>query len=203
MGIPEPSFDVTVTGGGNTLVITRAQAVLREIELKRVSTDNCPDNSSSDDACEELALGPLLVDLPLTPGVSTPLTVSVPEGQYRELELKVHKPGDDSRDAAFKAANPAFANISIRVEGTFNGSPFVFTSRLNEELELEFNPPLTVDAAGGNITVQIDIASWFRDSAGAVINPTTANEGGANENSVKDRIKASIRTLEDDDRDGR
>lgn len=198
-----PSFAVTVSGGGNTVVITRAQIVVREIELKSSATASCPDGVAGDDACEELEFGPLLVDLPLTAGTTSPLTVSVPQGQYRELELKVHKPGDDTRDVAFKAANPLFANISIRVEGTFNGVPFVFTSRVNEELELDFNPVLTVDATGGNITIQIDVASWFKNASGAVVDPNTANTGGVNAGTVEERIKKSIRALEDDDRDGR
>lgn len=203
VGAHASSADVTVTGGGNTLVITRVQIVLREIELKRTASSSCPDGIAGDDDCEELEIGPVLVDLPLTAGVSAPLTVAVPAGQYREMELEIHKPGSDGRDMAFKAANPAFENISIRVQGTFNGTPFVFTSKVNEELELEFNPPLTVDATGGNITIQIDVGSWFKNSSGVIVDPGTANVGGANEGIVKEQIKRSFRALEDDDRDGR
>ena len=196
-------LDVTVTGGGNTLVLTKVQLVLRKIELKRARDGTCPESNSSSDDCEEMALGPILVDLPLTTGIATPINVAVPSGTYREIDLKLHKPGDDARDVAFKAANPAFADISVRVEGTFNGRAFVFTSRVNEKLEIEFNPPLVVDAAGGNVTVQIDPASWFRSATSAVIDPATANPGGANENTVRDNIRISFRALDDDDRDGR
>ena len=198
------AFDVTVTGGGNTLVITRVQLVFKEVELKRSNADMCPDDvpGSSDD-CEELMLGPLLVDLPLTTGVLTPVSVSIPAGTYRELELKLHKPGNDAQDQAFRAANPTFADTTIRVQGTYNGRAFVFTSRVSEEMELEFNPPLTIGETGGNVTVQIDVATWFRSSSGAVIDPATANIGGLNEGIVKTNIKASFRVLEDDDRDGK
>ena len=204
VGSLSPSYAVTVTGGGNTLVITRAQLVIREVELKRTGAENCPDGVVGDGNCKELEFGPLLVDLPLNSGVTAPRSISVPQGQYRELELDIHKPSGDAGDAAFVAANPLFANSSIRVEGTFNGTPFVFTSRLNEEIEVEFNPMLTVDATGGNITIQIDVASWFKNaSSGAVIDPNTANSGGVNEGTVKEQIKRSIRALDDDDRDGR
>ena len=199
-----PAFDVAVTGGGNTLIITRVQMVVRKIELKRSNTATCPEvvPSNSDD-CEELSIGPLLLDLPLTTAILTPVSVSIPAGTYRELELKLHKPGDDARDQAFKTANPAFADTSIRVQGTYNGRAFVFTSRVSEEMELEFNPPLTIGATGGNVTVQIDVAAWFRSASGAVIDPATANIGGLNEGIVKANIKASFRALEDDDRDGK
>lgn len=198
------AFDVAVTDGGNTLVITRVQMVLREIELKQSNTVACPDVvSSSSDDCEELSIGPLLLDLPLSTAVLTPVSVSIPAGTYRELELELHKPGDDARDQAFKTANPAFADMSIRVQGTYNGQVFVFTSRVSEEMELEFNPPLTIGETGGNVTVQIDVAAWFRSASGAVIDPATANIGGLNEGIVKTNIKASFHALEDDDRDGK
>lgn len=198
------AFDVTVTGGGNTLVITRVQMVFKEIELKRSDADLCPDDVSNDsDACEELVLGPVLVDLPLTTGVMTAASVSIPAGTYRELELQLHRPGNDARDQAFRTANPTFADTTIRVQGTYNGRAFVFTSRLDEEMELEFNPPLTIGETGGNVTVQIDVAAWFRSFSGAVIDPATANIGGPNEGIVKTNIKASFRSLEDDDRDGK
>lgn len=198
-----PSFAVTVAGGGNTVVITRAQLVLRKIELKRTAGATCPDTTVRDDSCEELEVGPILVDLPLTDGISAPLSVNVPAGQYHEMEMKVHKPGNDARDAAFKVANPAFADISIRVEGTFNGTPFVYTSRVDEELELEFNPTLVVGATGGNVTIQIGVATWFMNTSGTVVDPNTANVGGINAGTVEARIKQSIRALEDDNRDGR
>ena len=198
------AYDVTVTGGGNTLVITRVQMVFKEIELKRSDADLCPDDAASEtDACEELMLGPVLVELPLTTGVVTAASLSIPAGTYRELELKLHKPGNDARDQAFRSANPTFADTTIRVQGTYNGRAFVFTSRVDEEMELEFNPPLTLGETGGNVTVQIDVAAWFRSFSGAVIDPATANIGGANEGIVKTNIKASFRSLEDDDRDGR
>lgn len=198
------AYDVTVTGGGNTLVITRVQMVFKEIELKRSDADLCPDDAAGDsDACEELVLGPVLVELPLTTGVMTAASVSIPAGTYRELELQLHRPGNDARDQAFRTANPTFADTTIRVQGTYNGRAFVFTSRLDEEMELEFNPPLTIGESGGNVTVQIDVASWFKSLSGAVIDPATANIGGLNEGIVKTNIKASFRSLEDDDRDGK
>lgn len=198
-----PAFDVAVTGGGNTLIITRVQMVLRKVELKRSNTAACPDVSNNSDDCEELSFGPLLLDLPLTTAVLTPVNVAIPAGTYRELELNLHKPGDDARDQAFKTANPTFADTSIRVQGTYNGRAFVFTSRVSEEMELEFNPPLTIGEAGGNVTVQIDVAAWFRSTSGAVIDPATANIGGLNEGIVKTNIKASFHALEDDNRDGK
>jgi hypothetical protein len=194
--------DITVTGGSNTLVITKAQVVVRRVKLKGTTAGTCSDDDSATDDCRSVFIGPMLVDLPLTTGGVTSLSATVPPDTYRQIEFRIHKPGSDGPDAAFRAANPTFANISIRVEGTFNGSAFVYTSTLDEKQTLTFNPPVTVGADNQNVTIQFDIASWFVNGS-TVINPATASSGGANENLVRDKIRYSLRAIEDDDRNGR
>ena len=196
------TFDITVTSGGNTLVITKAQMVLREIELKQSTTAACGNDEAVDD-CDELELGAMLIDLPVTAGLTSALTASIPEGTYREIEFEIHKPGDDAKDVAFKAANPLFANISIRVQGTYNGQPFVFTSAVSQDVELEFNPPVVIAAGSNNVTIQVDLTRWFKNSSGALIDPNTANPGLSNASLVAANIKASLRALDDDDKDGK
>jgi hypothetical protein len=184
-------------------VITKAQVVVRSIKLKTTQTLTCSDDDSIDDDCDEVRLAPMLVDLPLTANGITTLTASIPEGTYREISFKIHKPSDDdASDVAFRAANPTFATTSIRVEGTFNGQAFVFTSDLSERLELEFATPVVINADNKNVTVQFDLSSWFK-VGGQVINPTTANKSGINENAVKSNVRGSLHALDDDDRNGR
>lgn len=197
-----PSYNITVTSGNNTLVITKAQLVLRELELKLSASTACADGEADDD-CEEIKLAPMLVDLPVTTGVVTALSASIPAGTYSEIEFDIHKPGDDALDAAFKAANPAFANISVRVEGTYNGQPFVFTSTANESVELEFTPPVVIDGSNNNVTILVNLRNWFMTSSGALIDPATANPGQPNASLVASNIKASLDAIEDDDEDGR
>ncbi|MEO5568856.1 MAG: hypothetical protein ABIR92_10200 [Gemmatimonadaceae bacterium] len=196
------NFDVIVVSGANTLVITKAQMVLREIELKQSASAACGNDDAVDD-CDEIELGVRLIDLPVTAGLTTALTASIPEGTYREIEFEIHKPSGDAKDAAFKAANPAFADISIRVEGTYNGQQFVFTSAVSQDVELEFNPPVVVTAANNNVTIQVDLSRWFKTSTGALIDPSTANPGQPNVSLVSANIKASLKAVEDDDKDGR
>jgi hypothetical protein len=197
--------DITVTIGANTLVITKAQMVVRRIKLKPgVSTATCSDDDAGVDDCATIHTGPVLVDLPLTPNTITTLSANAPAGTYGQVDLRIHKPTDDNADAAFLAANPGFAGASIRVEGTYNGTAFVYTTDMTEKRELEFNPPVSIneDVPLINITVQANLESWFR-SGTTLINPTTANKGGANENLVRNNIRASLRAFRDDDRNGR
>lgn len=206
--------DIVITVGSGSLTITRAQLVFRDVKLEGIATTSCvgdddgPDgdvSSSSkagDDDCNEVKLGPMLVDLPLSGAPETAATIGLPQGSYREIKLKVHAPeSGSSRDVGFLAANPSFAGVSVRVEGTYNGQPFVYTSNVEAEAEMEFSTPFVV-AGGTNLTIAVNLNGWFRDSSGNLIDPATAASGGANEATVENNIKASFDAYRDDNRDG-
>jgi hypothetical protein len=208
---------------GSALVITKAELVLRDIKLRspapcgaatpspRQGADDVggDDNSSgghgADDSSEcelELRAGPVLIEVGPA-GMVTPIRVDVPNGTYDRLRLKIHKPDDDTQsDLAFLAAHPDLRRVAIRVTGTYDGAPFVFTTDENEQLEFGFSPPLQVVDGGANVTVSLDVPAWFR-AGGVTVDPRTALKGGANERIVRDNIRAAFRAFEDDDRDGR
>ncbi len=194
----------TVRDGTNTLVITEAQMVLREIELERQEVVDC-DADPKPAGCEDFETGPVLIDLPLGPGATPTVEVDVPPGTYVEVEFEVHKvSNDDPEDAAFRQAHPDFLGKSIRVRGTFNGASFTYETDLDVEQELDLVPPLIVSdtTARTNLTIRGVLADWFRSASGNLINPATANKGGPNENLVKENIKRSMKAFEDRDRDG-
>ena len=194
--------DETLLDGQNTLVITSAEVVLREIELKRINA-NC-DEAVNDDDCEEFELGPILLDLPLDGQVEQAMAISIEPGTYRELEFEIHKVTDDAEDAAFRAAHPDMVGVSIRVRGAYNGDPFSYTTDLNVEQEFDFSQPLVVteNTTSINVTVLLNLDAWFRDSAGTLVDPATGNKGEANEGLIKENIKQSTEAFEDNDRDG-
>jgi hypothetical protein len=194
----------TYTLGGSTLVLSKVQLVLREIELKRTeNSTSCMDDSEgdSDDDCEEIEFGPILLDLPLNGTTNQVVTIEADTGTYRELEFQIHKPEDDGGDAAFLAQHPDFRRVSIRAEGTWNGVPFVFLSDLGVEQELDLVPPLRISSAGStDLTLQVDVRAWFLNSgATAFVNPATSNKGQPLEGLVKENIKRSFEAYENDD----
>jgi hypothetical protein len=196
----------TYTLGGTTLVLTRVQLVLKEIELKRAEESaTCEDDSALGDSddCEEFEVGPVLLDLPLNGTIAQVVAIDADTGTFRELEFEIHKPEDDGRDQAFLARYPDFRRVSIRVEGTWNGVPFVYTTDLSAEQELELVPPLQVTAAGSTeVTLRVDLRGWFLNAgATAFVNPATANQGQPAEGLVKENIKRSFEAYENDDDD--
>lgn len=159
------------------------------------------DDDGNDDDCDELRIGPYLLDLPLSTGASRAFSIEVPAGSYREVKFKVHKATAET-DATFIAAHPEFAQRSVRVVGTYNGVPFVFTSDATANQENEFDPPLVVDGTTAtDLTLFVDLSSWFLVD-GVLVDPAQANDSQPLASTVKNNIKASIRAFEDDDRDG-
>jgi hypothetical protein len=201
------SFEVvatpeTFTDGTNTLVINGVQLVLREIELHKAGVvSDCA--TSVDDDCEELEIGPILLDLPLgTPGGARSFTVAVEPGSYDRVEFEVHKPSSSS-DAAFIAAHPDLDGVSVRVSGTYNGVAFTYTGDFNEEMEFNLVPELAVSETGtADLTLFASLDSWFRDAGGALVDPASANAGGPNQGLVEQNIRSSLDAFEDENHDG-
>jgi len=198
-----PLADVTVTGGGNTLVINKVQLVLGEIELQQASAECSGSHSGPGGGgdCPEIELDPVLVDVPLNNATTTlDLGALIPAGTYSELELEIEGADDDSGpEAAFVAAHPELRGVSVVVEGTYNGRPFTFRSSLEAELELKFSTPLAVSAAEPlTLTVSVDVGSWFRGAGGTVLDPSNA----ANALAIATNVRSSFAAFEDDDRNG-
>ena len=199
---------VSATAAANVLVITKAQVVLDEIELKSSTTATCSDMEAEDhgeheddnDDCEEMKLDPTLVDLPVDGVTQLNVGALVPAGTYRELEFKIDavESGEHASAAAFLTAHPDFRNVAVRVEGTFNGQPFVFISREDAKFELEFDPPVEITAGSSNVTVLIDVLAWFKNASGDFVNPADA----ANAALINGNIKRSFHAFEDEDHDG-
>ena len=214
-----------VVGTANELVLQKVQLVLRRIELDRAGTADCVgeiedegdddnrnggDNSGpgsnnsgrrgDDHDCEEVFRDPILIDVPVDDALHPIITVPLPAGTFSELEAKLG-PARVS-DAAFNGANPDLVGKSIRVVGTFKGAPFVFTSRVRANLELDFDPPLVVDETTKNATVSLDVRKFFLDRFGAVIDPSTAIPGSSNLLQIETNIRRSFHAFEDDEERG-
>jgi hypothetical protein len=203
--------------GLDELVITRAQVVLEEIELesedrhcrRRMAAAGVDtvtiDPERRREYCDgyEVEFGPIVVDLPTGGGVNQSVTLRLPPGLYDELKFEIEPLDDHNGRSEDRHGRPGPRHASIRVEGTFNGSPFVYLSALEAEVELNFNPPLSVRGGGFNITIRVDVADWFTDDDGKLIDPSSANAGGPHQALVERNILVSLHAFADHDRDGR
>jgi hypothetical protein len=210
-GAPAPAPSVTAAGdstlivlGSDSIIVRSAQLVLRKVELKRADAVSC----DASGACEDFETGSKLITLPLgSTFIMQDVSVTAPAATYNEVEFEVHKP-NSTDDAAFIAANPDFAIISIRVTGTYSKagvrSNFTFTSDVDQSQKASLVPPVTLhDGQILNVTLRVDIATWYLDATKtALVDPASANKGGANESVVANNIQNSFKAFEDDNHDG-
>jgi len=200
-GLAAAPARATITDGTNTLVITSARVVLREIEIEPVEAQDC-NVEPRPAGCEEFEIGPVLLNLPVDGSTSQEVTIDVPAGSYDEVEFDIHVPSD--ADTAFLAANPGMNGKSIVVEGTYNGDAFVFETNMSQEQEQDLSPPLVVGDGdpATNVTIRFDLSTWFLDQQGNLFDPATASTGEPNESVAEENIQNSIKAFEDRDRDG-
>jgi len=156
-----------LTLGGGRLVIDRARIAVSEIELE---------GGSEDDELEA-EMGGAVIDIELG-GKPTTITVGeVEAGTYHTLGLE------------FTQANFEGHTASIVVAGTYDGAPFVFRSGWSPEAEFPLSPNVVVPAKGtGTAAVTLDVAAWFAEPDGSVLNPTDP----ASTTRIEGRLTASI-----------
>ena len=193
-----------VSLGGDDIAIDRIQLVLRKVRLDGSPTASCPEEAEGGSACGEVRLGPVMFDLPLEQGSEPVLTALVPVGTYDRLEFQLHKPSNANEDADLVQQYPELANTSIRVTGTFNGTPFTYTSDLTEVEHVELTEPLEVEGdAEVPLTLHVDASDWFVNDAGTgLVDPSQANDGMPYESLVEQHVRASFRAFHDGDGDG-
>lgn len=191
------------TDGTNTLLISKVELVLREIELHRAgAVSDCATGVSDD--CEELEIGPLLLDVPLgTPGAARNFSVQIAPGSYDQVEFEIHK-ASPSDDVAFVQAHPELSDASVRVTGNYNGTGFTYIGRFDVEMKFALSPALVAsETAASDLTLFVDLNQWFRGQGGSLLDPSTANSGQPNQGVVEQNIKTSLEAFEDNDHDGR
>ncbi len=204
------SADLHVGSGANALTISKVQIVLSEIELSTTGTcgaetgDNEATGNSNDnheENCDEMEFGPLVVDLPLDGTTKAILDAAVPAGSYSGLqaELEAVTPEDEGA-ITFLRDHTGFAGVSVMVSFTdATGVSHNFTSSVEAKIKVEFPTPVTVGTDTKNLTIEVDVASWFKDASGAVIDDPT---NPANAEAINANIRKSFKAFGDDDHDG-
>lgn len=193
---PAPSFFIQQSDGDNTLTIGRTWLVLRTAQLARATVEECPEPDPEAEApdCAPFFIGSALVELPLVDDVSVLQTIFVDPGVYDRLSVDLHAPdSSNEEDQEFLSRNPAFDGVSVRVQGSYNGESFRLDLAPEEAMELFLASSLEL-AEGDQavLNLQVDLRSWLVDADGSLIDPATAEPGGANHETVMQNIRESF-----------
>ena len=157
-----------------------------------------------EEGCAPIKTGPALVDPPLDGTTKIVLDALVPAGTYTRLQARLDAVDSDDNGASdFLAAHPEFAGLSVKVVGVFTDSggtdhSFTFTSGVKAFVNMKFDSPVTVGAGTTNLTIDVDVSSWFKNASGAIIDPTNSE----NQRAIELNIRASLRAFKDDNHDG-
>lgn len=194
---------VIITQEDDSIVVTRVQLVLRDVRLFSNASACQASDSTMVAGCATIRLRPTIVDVPVNGSDGQRVTVTVPPGSYSSLRLQLHKPSaSDSADAAFLASNPAFANVSVKVEGTYNGEAFEFTSDVNETLDVALSSAVSTGSETQQVTVLVDVGKWFTKADGSLLSPIEALIDEVLGTTVDANIQAGFRVIRDQNRDG-
>ncbi|MEQ9568812.1 MAG: hypothetical protein RLN75_01370 [Longimicrobiales bacterium] len=189
--IAADSGSASLVDGTHRLTLDRVALVVSEVGL------------AAGTGGQSLEDDPFLLDVPVGGGVRSLLAAAVAPGRYDGVRIGLHAPDpDDPADQAFLAAHPDLAGASVRVEGSWNGEPFTWTRALDEVRVVALEPPLDVWARTANVTLLLDVGSWFRAADGSLIDPATAMGDAPMAAVVESRIRASFAALVDPDADG-
>jgi|GEM_PF-1920472 len=233
------------------LTLSDARVVLKEIKLKTLEERESEDEaeSESDDSARRIARsgdddegeddssdsssdsednikfrGPYIVDLIRNESTPSFSTIEIPVGDYREIELKLHKVDGSEKDdegAQAVATTDALYENSIVLSGTYTptaGSAvsFSFTYDLSEKFELSgaaasrgFSVAEGVD---NPVVVAFRMVQWL-DFTGAskdfssLAGNITLDEAASGDSStvrelIRDNVKSSADYGKDEDGDG-
>lgn len=190
LGLGVSAALIPVSGGGHTVDLQLVQVEFSEVVLERAEGafggdsdgDSEADSDSDGPGNERFRQSGVTVDLPLSGGVVTPITTTLPAGTYEEIEMDVAR---------------------LRLRGTYDGQSFDVTLPVDAELEMDFSPPFVVDSDDDrlNLTVTIDALGWFRNADGSVVDPRALATDADLRARFVSRVRASFRAFEDSDRD--
>lgn len=175
----------------NTLTISSAKILIKEIEFERVDTSSL----------EDYEIGPFVVNLGLNGNLKQITAGGIPEGIYEKIEFDIHQADENEpiSDPEFIEGPGEHQRYSVIVKGKFNGSNYVYKSIKSVEKELTFLNPITIiKGLRFNVTMTVNPYEWFL-SNGNYINPSDPN----NSETIDDNIENSFEDIfEDDDKDG-
>ncbi len=168
-----------------------------KILLKTIQFHSEDDGDSLDFKTE-----PQILNLALDGSVNTLHAADIPLGTYNKVSFRIHKPedGEDPGDPDFMESTGGNERFCVVFKGTYEGTVFAFKSRRSTKQRVEIDPPLIIDEEGleVNITLTVDVDSWFHDADGNSLNPLDEDH----ENEIDDAIRKSFRGFRDDNRHG-
>ncbi|MFT5942696.1 MAG: hypothetical protein ACI9AV_001210 [Sediminicola sp.] len=214
--VSSTSSKASLTGKSlnSDVTITDFRMNLSEFELEMDDDNEEDDTEDSDneqwnddgyfDFEDEIELeGPFELDL--LAGQVSFISVEIPNGIYEELEFKFDESTDPNSDLFGK---------SVLIQGTVNGTPFIFWHNFEDEVEVDFEDSqldIVIQNNTNELILNFDLSLVFDVTSGVdlsqaadgngdgiiEISPIDQDGNNAIAQSIKNNIKAAIDLLDD------
>lgn len=158
---------IEVTGFMINLVEFELELDVEELEMENESNEDWYDDGAFDFEDEIELDGPFTLDL--IAGQISFLNVTVPNGNYEELEFKINKNNDENSEMFGK---------SVLIRGTVNDVPFVFWHNFMDEVEVDFEDPTVDVSIAGNtesLVIDFNLSILFNTVDGIDLSQATDN----------------------------
>ena len=167
------------------VTVEEAKLLLKTVKFTEVS----------DEEEGEFETESFVVNLDLA-GQANPVVVGeVPEGSYKRVTFKIHKPEDTEPipDPEFRDGPSGPQRYAVIVRGTVEGAPFELKIRESIQQRVDLSPPLVLDGdeAEVEVTLLADLDRWFVDEDGELLDPRVEDDV----DEIADAIKESFRAL--------
>lgn len=188
---------VASKGASAAAEVTAAKALLRTIQFH--ARDDGSDEDSLDFRSETMVAELNLDASPLELAVS-----NIPFGTYHKVSFRIHKPdsAETPPDSDFKIGESGDERFSVIVDGMYDANPFTYRSSKSMQQKVDFEEDLVVDETTGdiNVTLLVDVSTWFKDRDGNDLDPT--DDRSSNTSEIDKSIRESFRIFKDNNKDG-
>ena len=173
----------------NILILDTVKILIKDIKLNVA-------NNNEDSV--NFKVGPYVLFLNLTSGVTTIGSAIIPAGEYQKIKFEIHKLNNNETPP-----DPEFTEgYSVIVKGWYMGSYFIYKSTKSAHQILNF--PTTVPISltyASNITLVVRPYIWFI-SNGVYLDPRVAANSNDIDNNIKNNINNNFKAFRDNDRNG-
>jgi len=173
-----------------------------QVESAKILIRTIQFHSSDDSDSLSYRTDAFVLNLDMAGGLNSIDAIDIPAGTYNKVSFRVHKPGqgEDVGDADFIDGDSGAERYSVVVKGTYLDTAFTFKSRATPQQKIKFDPDLVVTDTTTfvNVTLSVDVMSWFVDNKGEDLDPTNERD----ESDIDSAIRSSFKGFVDNNKSG-
>jgi hypothetical protein len=182
--------DDNVSDNPASVVITEAKALITNVEFEKLS-------NGKDELHQR---GPFVIRLKLDGTIQEMGTQYIIRDNYTKIKFQLHKPEDNETppDPEFSEGAGINQRFSFIIKGVYNGSSFVYKSKQQANLVINFDMTENINLKKTNVTMVFNKLKWFKNGS-TVLNPNDPQSESIIDNNIRNSF---VKVFRDDNKDG-